>query len=120
MKILVVDDDLDFLESIHLLLIMRGHTVHSVTNGRESIVACKEFEPDIVLLDINMPDLDGYEVFERLRQLPLDVKIYLMSGYSLENEKYQTAKSQSLAGLLTKPIEPKDLDKVLTGTSEPK
>lgn len=116
MKILVVDDDLDFLESLQLVLVMQGHTVHPATNGRDSVTAYEEFEPDIVLLDVNMPDIDGYEVFRRLRQSDLDARIYLMSGYALENDKYEDAKSHSLAGLLTKPIDTKDLDKVLAGT----
>lgn len=115
MKVLVIDDDLDFLESIHLILIMKKHTVHSITNGRESMMAYEEFEPDIVLLDINMPDMDGYEVFKRLKQQHPNAKIYLMSGYALEREKYEDAMSKSLAGLLTKPIDSKDLDRVLNG-----
>lgn len=113
MKILVIDDDLDFLESLHLMLIMKGHTVNSVTDGRESVTTYEEFEPSIVLLDINMPGMDGYEVFNRLKQRYADAKIYFMSGYSLDNEKYKAAKSQSLAGLLIKPIGLSDLDKIL-------
>lgn len=113
MKILLVDDDLDFLESLHLVLIMQGHTVYTVTNGREAVEAYEEFEPDVVLLDINMPDIDGYEVFKRLKQQHLGAKIYFMSAFALEDEKYEAAKSQSLSGLLTKPIESDDLDKVV-------
>lgn len=113
MKILVIDDDLDFLESLHLMLIMKGHTVNSVTDGREAVTTYEEFESDIVLLDINMPGMDGYEVFNRLKQRYADAKIYFMSGYALDNERYEAAKSQSLAGLLIKPIDPSDLDKIL-------
>lgn len=113
MKILVIDDDLDFLESLHLMLIMKGHTVNPVTDGRVSVTTYEEFEPDIVLLDINMPGMDGYEVFNRLKQRYADAKIYFMSGYALDNERYEAAKSQSLAGLLIKPIGLSDLDKIL-------
>lgn len=119
MKILLVDDDLDFLESLQLLFIMKGHTVLPITSGSRAVMACEEFEPDLVLLDINMPDMDGYEVFDRITQHS-DVKIYFMSGYALEDEKYEIAKSRSLAGLLTKPIDNKDLDQVLSGTYETK
>ena len=120
MKILVVDDDLDFLESIHLILTMQGHTVNPVTNGHESVLAYEEFEPDIVLLDINMPDIDGYAVFSRLKQKHPDVKICFMSGYAVENERYEDAKSKSLVGLLIKPIDINDLNNVLTEISNQK
>ena len=112
-KILVIDDDSDFLESLHLLLAMDGHDVLTLANGFDAVAQYQEFKPDVVFLDVKMPVIDGYDVFLRLKKHDPDACIYFTSGYALNDEKYENAMSQSLTGILTKPIEPSDLKKIL-------
>ncbi len=112
-KILVIDDDYDFLESLHLLLVMDGHDVHPVSNGLDAITSYKEFQPDIVFLDIRMPGIDGFETFLRLKKHDKAAKIIFTSSYAISDQKYKTAKEQSLSGLLNKPIELATLRRVI-------
>ena len=112
-KILIVDDDYDFLESLQLLLINDGHDAIPASNGKDAITKYIEFGPDIVLLDIKMPGIDGYDTFLRLIKHDADARIVFTSAYAINNEQYQTAKSLSLSGMLSKPIEFTDLRRMI-------
>ena len=114
-KILIIDDDSDFLESLHLMLAMDGHDVVTLANGTDAVLKYTEFNPDVVLLDVKMPSIDGYDVFLSIMQSHPDAVVYFTSGYALNDTKYETAMSQSLAGIITKPIEPRHLKKILDG-----
>lgn len=112
-KILVVDDDYGFLESLQLLLMDDGHEVIPASNGKEAIEKYAEFEPDIVLLDIRMPGIDGYETFLQIAELDPGARIVFTSAYAINNAQYKKAKSLSLAGMLSKPIEYTKLRKMI-------
>ena len=66
-SVLIVDDTLENLELLAYLLGEEGYEVRPVTNGRQALQAVEEDPPDLILLDINMPEMDGYEVYRRLR-----------------------------------------------------
>ncbi|MDE0090300.1 MAG: response regulator [Thaumarchaeota archaeon] len=112
-KILLIDDDYDFLESMHLLLVMDGHDVIPISDGRGAVDIYREFEPDIVLLDVRMPGIDGFETFLRLKRHDGGAKIVFTSSYAINAERYKEARSKSLSGMLTKPIEPAALRKAI-------
>lgn len=112
-KILIIDDDSDFLESLHLRLAMDGHDVLTLANGIDAVKAYKEFEPAVVFLDVRMPNISGYDVFLRLKAHDSNAKIYFTSGYALDDDEYMTAKTQSLSGIITKPIESSALKNIL-------
>lgn len=103
-KILVIDDDSDFLESMHLLLVMDGHDVLPISDGSDAVARYQEFEPDIVFLDVKMPGIDGFETFLRLKRHDGGARIVFTSGYAVSAERYREAKAKSLSGLLNKPI----------------
>jgi DNA-binding response OmpR family regulator len=69
-SILVVDDDIDVADTIHRSLINKGHSVKVVYNGVEALEAIKQNSPDLIVLDVIMPFMDGIEVCRRLRQDP--------------------------------------------------
>jgi DNA-binding response OmpR family regulator len=69
-SILVVDDDVDVADTIHRSLINKGHSVKVVYNGIEALEAVKQNSPDLIVLDVIMPFMDGIEVCRRLRQDP--------------------------------------------------
>lgn len=112
-RILIIDDDSDFSESLHLRLVMGGHDVLTLADGVDAVKQYKEFEPDVVLLDVRMPNIGGYDVFLRLKAHNPNAKIYFTSGYALDDEEYMTAKTQSLSGMITKPIESSVLKNIL-------
>src|SRR5690606_24222218 len=66
-RVLVVDDNRDAAESLRLVLELEGHDVEAVHGPAEAVAAVETFRPDIVLLDIGLPDMDGYEVARRIR-----------------------------------------------------
>ncbi len=67
-NILYVEDNPDNLRLVKKVLTSRGYTVHEAVNGTEGIAMAKDLMPDLILLDINLPDIDGYEVAQRIRQ----------------------------------------------------
>ena len=108
-RILFADDDLDFLEATQLMLLDKGFDVVAATSGPEAVDAYKEIRPDIVFLDIKMPEIDGYEVFSRIMRSDPDARIVFTSSYALDDDKFNQAKSMSLRGLLNKPLAIRDL-----------
>jgi len=69
-RILVVDDNVDSAELLEISLELRGHIVEAAYDARSALEAIESFAPDVVLLDIGLPDLDGYELAIRLREHP--------------------------------------------------
>jgi len=67
-NILYVEDNPDNLRLVKKVLTSRGYTVHEAVNGTEGLSMAKNLMPDLILLDINLPDIDGYEVAQRIRQ----------------------------------------------------
>lgn len=68
MDILYVEDNPDNMRLVKRALGAKGYNVHEASNGLDGLVRAEEITPDVILLDINLPDIDGYEVARRLRQ----------------------------------------------------
>jgi len=112
-KILFADDDVDFLEATQLMLLDKGFDVVTATDGVHAVEQYREIKPDIMFLDIKMPEIDGYEAFFRIVKSDSDARIVFTSSYALDDAKYHKAKSLSLRGLLNKPLEFRDLEKMI-------
>ena len=69
-RVLVADDNADALDSLALLLSMQGHEVHTARCGAEALAAAHRLHPDVAVLDIGMPELNGYEVASQIRREP--------------------------------------------------
>jgi CheY-like chemotaxis protein len=113
-KILVVDDNVDAVITITTLLKAWGHEVHGVYNGTSALDAVREFKPDIILLDIGLPGMSGYEVARSLRAEPQAHGIVLaaLTGYGQESDRQRSFE----AGFdyhLTKPPDPTVLESLL-------
>jgi CheY-like chemotaxis protein len=107
-RILVVDDDKDAAESLAVLLRLVGHEVLLAHSGPAALDAAQEQAPDVVLLDIGLPNMDGLEVARRLRQDMGLTKVLLvaLTGYGQEDIRSRTQE----AGFNAHLVKPVDLD----------
>jgi two-component system alkaline phosphatase synthesis response regulator PhoP len=114
-KILVVDDDPDIVEILRYNLSLAGYEVKSASNGKECIKKAKLFVPELILLDVMMPEMDGIEACSLLKEIPslINTRIIFLSA---RNEDY-TQLSAFDAGAddyISKPVKPKILLKKIT------
>jgi CheY-like chemotaxis protein len=113
-KVLIVDDEIEFLKAIETALNAIGYTVTAVTSGKEAIAKYTSWRPDVVLLDRNMPEMDGITCAQKILEHDPGAKIVIMSGYDegrLEGIDDSTA--TSIMEYLTKPIDMPELNRVL-------
>ena len=113
-RILIADDNQDAAESLSMLLQMDGHDVRVVHDGRAAVCSFSAFKPEIVLLDIGMPGLNGYEVARLVRLEPQGraVTLIAVTGWGQEQDK-QRALGAGFDYHFTKPVEPQRIDKIL-------
>jgi PAS domain S-box-containing protein len=91
-RVLVVDDNQDAATSLAMLLRILGSDVETAHDGRSALQAFVDFRPSVVLLDLGMPDMNGYEVARRLRELPQFEKVTLvaLTGWGQEDDRRKT------------------------------
>ena len=116
-SVLVVDDDEDSREALKGLLELDGYQVQAAADGASALRIAQVFLPDVVILDIHMPGMDGYAVCRMLRGMDRlrATKIFALSALDTE----QHARECSLAGFderMTKPVQPQTLTQLLHGT----
>ena len=106
-RILVTDDNEDYAASLALLLEMLGNEVRTAHDGLEAVAVAAEFQPDVILLDISLPKLDGYEACRRIRaQLWAGgVLILALTGWAEPHNKHK-ARAAGFDDQLVKPVEP--------------
>jgi signal transduction histidine kinase len=105
-RILVVDDNQDGAHSLAMLLEMQGNTVHIVYDGPQAVEAMAQFHPDVVLLDIGLPTLNGYETARRMRALPdsRDALIIALTGWGQEEDR-RRSREAGFDHHLVKPVD---------------
>jgi PAS domain S-box-containing protein len=120
-RVLVVEDNLDAAESMALLMRMSSHDVRVAHTGPDGLEVAVAFRPQIVLMDIGLPGMDGYEVARRLRQHPdlKGVRLIALTGYGRESD-LQRSQEAGFDHHLVKPVNPlKLLELLATLTVEP-
>lgn len=115
-RVLVVDDGRDAAESLAMLLRMHGHEVRVAYDGVQALRYAEAAPPQVVLLDIGLPGMDGYEVARRLRRLAgvAQARMIAITGYGQEQDQ-QAAEAAGFDGHLTKPVDPDQLLALLNG-----
>ena len=103
-KILVVDDDKDSLEITCKTLQDEGYIITQANDGERALSQYDEQKPDLVLLDIRMPTMNGYEAFFKIKKINPDAKVIFMTAYAVDNEIHERAKELDLIYLLMKPF----------------
>ncbi|MDP6852361.1 MAG: response regulator [Candidatus Marinimicrobia bacterium] len=110
-RILVIDDDKVFLDLVNRKLTKDGYSVYTANNGEKGLLKAKKLIPDIIILDIIMPDIDGWTVYQNLKRIPLLSKIPVIIVTIGDYEKM--AKDFGVVDFLAKPINWKMLNKLL-------
>jgi CheY-like chemotaxis protein len=113
-RVLVADDNVGAADSIALLLKLGGHEVRVAYDGPTALLIAQAFRPQVVILDIGMPGMDGYEVARRLREQPglQPVLLVALTGWGQDEDK-RRSKEAGFDYHLVKPTEPEAVKKLL-------
>ena len=120
-RILVVDDNADAADSLGVLLGIWGHEVEIAHNGVSALQVARKFDPELVFLDIGLPEMNGYELARRLREEAglARAKFIALSGYGTERDRLRSRE----AGFdlhLVKPVDPRSLSAVIASVLTPR
>jgi CheY-like chemotaxis protein len=118
LRVLAVEDNADSRDMTRTMLELNGHEVRAVPDGAQGIEEAASWKPDVILLDIGLPGMDGYEIARRLRANPAltGTRIIALTGYGQADD----ARRAFAAGFdmhLTKPVEPEALEEALAASS---
>lgn len=114
LRVLVADDNRDVVDSLAMLLELTGYEVERAYDGLQAVEAAERCRPDLVLLDIGMPNLDGYEVCRRIRQQPWgrDLLVVALTGWGQEDDRLRS-KAAGFDNHLVKPVDRSELLRLL-------
>ncbi len=115
-RVLVTDDNVDAATSLAMMLELMGNEVRIAHDGLEAIAAAEELRPDVILLDIGMPRLNGYDACRRIREQPWGAGIYIvaLTGWGQEEDK-RRSREAGFDHHLVKPVDPVALGELLAG-----
>jgi two-component system, chemotaxis family, CheB/CheR fusion protein len=117
-RVLVVEDNLDSVHSMAMLVRMMGHEVRFAINGFAALEIAREFRPDVVLLDIGLPDFSGFEIARQLRfeETLRNTRFIVISALPVQQYREQ-ARAAGCDEFYPKPIDPAVLEKLLSDSS---
>jgi CheY-like chemotaxis protein len=106
-RILIVDDDISGLYMLSFLLRSHNYEIFEATNGREGLNKARELKPDVILLDIQMPEMNGFVVCQQLKQEEemKEIPIILFTSYGMAGHKKKAIESGA-DGYIEKPVNP--------------
>lgn len=110
MKVLVVDDQRDVADSIAMVLRLHSHEVETASTGRDALAVADRWKPDVVLLDISMPEMSGYDLARKLRdyrRAPRPVLV-AVTGFGASSDKL-ASRQAGIDHHLVKPVDPERL-----------
>lgn len=102
-RLLIVDDNEDAVRALDIQARWEGHVVSVAYNGKDGLNTAISFHPDLLLLDIGLPQMDGFEVCRAIRGLGLEMKIVAMSGYAGDDTR-EEARKVGFDEFLPKPV----------------
>src|SRR5213592_4916605 len=121
LRVLLAEDNPVNQQVAVAMLVKRGHEVHVSSNGRDALEAVQERDYDVVLMDIQMPEMDGFEATHAIRALPKgkDLPIIALTAHALSGER-ERCLSHGMTDYLAKPFKAHELFALVEGTAEPK
>jgi len=111
-RVVIVDDNRDAADSLAMMLRMGKHEVVAVGTGKEALEAVRRLRPDLVLLDIGLPDIDGYDVARKLRASGYTGTLAALTGHGLAEDR-ERARRAGFDHHLVKPVDPRTLEAML-------
>ena len=110
-KILVVDDEQNILDLVEMILKVEGYRVSKARDGPECLDVIEEVSPDLVLLDVNMPGMNGWGVYEKLKENPRtkDIPIAMFTVRAHPGEIERALNAVGVEDYITKPFDPDEL-----------
>jgi signal transduction histidine kinase len=117
-RILVVDDNRDAADSIALLLEVAGHNVRTAYDGPDALNLASVFKPDVVILDLGLPSMDGFEIARQIEEQSWgkDIALVALTGWG-QQEDYRRTSDAGFDAHLVKPVAPEELLKILAHVS---
>jgi CheY-like chemotaxis protein len=117
-RVLVVDDNRDAADSIALLLEVAGHEVRTAYDGPDALTIAASFRPAVVILDLGLPIMDGFEIARRIegQQWGKDMALVALTGWG-QQEDYRRTRDAGFDAHLVKPVAPEELLKTLARVS---
>lgn len=100
-KVLLVDDEADFRQLLKYWLVSKGYSVVAAENGEQAVALTREEKPDIILLDLNMPVLDGAAALKQIRSFDKEVPVIIISAY-VDDRRAKEAMREGIAGVFYK------------------
>ncbi|PID58910.1 sigma-54-dependent Fis family transcriptional regulator [candidate division KSB3 bacterium] len=110
--ILIIDDECSIRETLEIFLTKKGHQVYQAPNGSEGLALFSRYKPDIVILDIRLPDLNGVEVLKRIQQDQSQAKVIMVTSFQDMQTAIQTMQ-QGAYDYLRKPVDIDDMERVI-------
>ena len=102
--ILLVEDDSDLISIYKEILVLHGYELQTATNGEEAVEKFKQINPSLVIMDGDMPILDGYDAFKQIKEIDNNAKVVIVTGYSQLEPKNQEAIKEGLIKVISKPL----------------
>lgn len=113
--VLVVEDDVDLIGIYKEILELHEYDVQTALNGEEGVEKFKQTKPSLVIMDGDMPVLDGYEAFKKIKEIDKDANVVIVTGFSELEPKNQEVIKQGLIKVISKPL---GVDELLTLTKK--
>jgi two-component system, chemotaxis family, CheB/CheR fusion protein len=110
-KVLTIEDNRDAADALALLLSGRGHEARAAYNGGSALEAAREFKPDVAIVDIGLPGIDGFEVARRLRELLPTITLVALSGWKIDTGE---SRAKQFDHFFTKPCDPQELEQLIS------
>jgi CheY-like chemotaxis protein len=115
-RVLVIDDNLDAADSLAALLRTSGHEVEIAYTGMSALARVRAFHPDVVLCDLGLPELDGYQIARAVRcEQTCPIRLVAISGYAQE-EDVRRSKEAGFDAHIAKPARTADIESLLSST----
>jgi DNA-binding response OmpR family regulator len=110
-KIVCIEDDPEMIDLVKLILTRKGYQVSGATGGRDGLVLISQVQPDLVLLDLMMPDMDGWEVFQQLRnsEQTKHIPVIVVTAKAQSIDKVLGLHIAKVDDYITKPFGPSEL-----------
>ena len=116
-RVLIADDEPDLIEALHFCLEQEGYEVRTACNGYEALGAVRAWQPHVVLLDVMMPGMDGFEVLKRIKTLAPNAVVIVVTGHG-DKELTQKALDLNATDFINKPVQREALDAALKRAEE--